>query len=136
MFGLSPAEILVVAVVALIFIGPDKLPDAFRALGKGIREVRRHTHDLKEHLDQDQHLGQTVRELKATLRGDDPVAPPRPRPAAGAEARPLPTPAAESTTPPHGDPLSTAGPEAGAPPRASAKPDLPAPATPPRDGDG
>lgn len=33
-------EILIVLVIALIVLGPKRLPDAGRALGKGIREFR------------------------------------------------------------------------------------------------
>lgn len=33
-------EIAIIAVIALIVLGPQKLPEAARSLGKGIREVR------------------------------------------------------------------------------------------------
>jgi len=42
-FGfLSPSapELLVIAVIALIVLGPSRLPDAARSLGKGMREMR------------------------------------------------------------------------------------------------
>lgn len=39
MFGLSLAELAVVAVVALIFLGPDKLPAVLRQLAKGYRQL-------------------------------------------------------------------------------------------------
>jgi sec-independent protein translocase protein TatA len=38
--GPSPMEIAVIAVIALIVIGPAKLPEAARSLGKGFREMR------------------------------------------------------------------------------------------------
>jgi len=39
---LSPSapELLVIAVIALIVLGPSRLPDAARSLGKGMREMR------------------------------------------------------------------------------------------------
>ncbi len=40
-------EILVILALALIFIGPKKLPEIARTLGKGLREFRRATDDLK-----------------------------------------------------------------------------------------
>lgn len=41
MFGLGTTEILIIVVVALIFIGPSKLPEFARSLGKGMRELRK-----------------------------------------------------------------------------------------------
>lgn len=40
MFGLGIGEIAVILVIALIFIGPKKLPEIARGLGKGIREFQ------------------------------------------------------------------------------------------------
>lgn len=40
-FGIGLGEVLVVAVVALIILGPDRLPEAARTLGKGIADFRR-----------------------------------------------------------------------------------------------
>jgi sec-independent protein translocase protein TatA len=38
--SLGPAEILVILVIALIVLGPKKLPEAGRAMGKGMREFK------------------------------------------------------------------------------------------------
>lgn len=43
MGSIGPAEILVVLVVALIVLGPTKLPDAARSVGKAVAEFRRVT---------------------------------------------------------------------------------------------
>lgn len=43
MGSIGPLEILVVLVVALLVLGPQKLPDAARSLGRAIGEVRRYT---------------------------------------------------------------------------------------------
>jgi TatA/E family protein of Tat protein translocase len=40
MFGLGIGEVLVVLVIALIFIGPKKLPELAKGLGKGFREFQ------------------------------------------------------------------------------------------------
>ena len=50
MFGLGLGEILIIAVFALIFIGPKKLPELARSLGKGIREFQSASKDLKDHI--------------------------------------------------------------------------------------
>ncbi len=41
MFGLGAGEILVILVLALIFIGPKKLPELAKSLGKGLREFQK-----------------------------------------------------------------------------------------------
>ena len=51
MFGIGMPELLVILVIAVIFIGPSKLPDVARALGRGLREFRRATDDLKNTID-------------------------------------------------------------------------------------
>ena len=46
MFGLGGGELLLVAFIALIFIGPKKLPELAKGLGKGIREFQKAKDDL------------------------------------------------------------------------------------------
>lgn len=41
MGALSPTHLIVVLVVALLVIGPDKLPETGAALGHAVRELRR-----------------------------------------------------------------------------------------------
>ena len=36
----GPLELMVILAVALIFLGPSRLPDAARSLGRGMREFR------------------------------------------------------------------------------------------------
>ncbi len=36
----SPMELMVIAVIALIVLGPSRLPEAARSVGKGMREMR------------------------------------------------------------------------------------------------
>ncbi len=43
MGSIGPAEILVVLVVALIVLGPTRLPEAARSVGKAVSEFRRVT---------------------------------------------------------------------------------------------
>ena len=40
MMQIGPMEIVVVAIIALIVLGPAKLPDAAKAMGKGMREFK------------------------------------------------------------------------------------------------
>lgn len=52
MFGLGIGELLVIFVFALIFIGPKKLPELAKSLGKGLREFQNATKGFSEQLDQ------------------------------------------------------------------------------------
>jgi sec-independent protein translocase protein TatA len=38
--NVGPLELLVIGVIALLVLGPKRLPEAARALGKGVREFR------------------------------------------------------------------------------------------------
>jgi sec-independent protein translocase protein TatB len=79
MFGLGMGEIVIILVVALLFLGPTKLPDAAKQIGKAIRELRKQTQNLQETIEQDEHIGGTVRELKSALRGDEIFTPIKPK---------------------------------------------------------
>jgi TatA/E family protein of Tat protein translocase len=48
MFGIGMPELLLILGLALIVLGPKKLPELAKALGKGLAEFRRATDDLKE----------------------------------------------------------------------------------------
>jgi sec-independent protein translocase protein TatB len=51
MFGLSFGELLIIAVIALLLLGPDRLPEAAKTVGKGLRELRKATEDLKDQVE-------------------------------------------------------------------------------------
>ncbi|MDX9788626.1 MAG: twin-arginine translocase TatA/TatE family subunit [Desulfobacterales bacterium] len=48
MFGIGMPEMLLIMAVALIIIGPKKLPDLAKSLGRAIGEFRKATSDLKD----------------------------------------------------------------------------------------
>jgi sec-independent protein translocase protein TatA len=47
-FNIGPGELIIVLIIALIVVGPGKLPDVGAALGKSIREFRKAATDVKE----------------------------------------------------------------------------------------
>ena len=53
MFGLGIGEILLILAIALIFIGPERLPDLARSLAKGYGEFRRSFDEVKNSIQQD-----------------------------------------------------------------------------------
>jgi sec-independent protein translocase protein TatB len=50
MFNIGPEEIILILVIAIIFVGPKRLPDMARQIGKGLREFRSITSNAKREL--------------------------------------------------------------------------------------
>lgn len=48
MFGLGMSEIMLILALALIIIGPKKLPEVAKAVGKGYAEFKKALNDFKE----------------------------------------------------------------------------------------
>ena len=71
MFGIGLPELILIMVIALIIIGPSKLPDLVRALGKGMAEFRKATDEIKESLDLDQELHDIKEDLVDSISGYD-----------------------------------------------------------------
>jgi sec-independent protein translocase protein TatB len=87
MFGMGMSEILVILLVAALFLGPEKLPDAASKISKGIRDLRKQTKDLTDTIENDTEIGGAIRDLKSALRGDDLRRPPVRKPPASAQAQ-------------------------------------------------
>ena len=51
MFGIGMPELLLLLAIALIVVGPKKLPELAKALGRGFAEFKKATNELKESLD-------------------------------------------------------------------------------------
>jgi Tat protein translocase TatB subunit len=58
MFGIGMPELILIAVVALIVLGPKKLPDLAQSLGRALREFKKATSELKETLQVDGELSE------------------------------------------------------------------------------
>jgi TatA/E family protein of Tat protein translocase len=100
----GPLELVIILVIALLVLGPGKLPDVGAALGKSIREFRKASSDIQESVKVD-----TSPLPPTTAAPTEPTAPP--------------TPAAATST----EPVAAALPPAAVPPPAAP---APAPTTP------
>ncbi len=65
MFNLSGGEIIVILVLALIVIGPEKLPDAVRKAGRAYAELRKLSTGFQSELQE--NLGEPLRAVQDTV---------------------------------------------------------------------
>lgn len=94
---MQPNEVLIIVLVALIVLGPKRLPGAIRGIGRAFRQVRDFSSSVRQEMD-------------ATLSTPiiEPADPPaKPRPAAEAESSPAPAaPTEPAAAEPHHAPAS------------------------------
>ncbi len=84
----GPLELVIILVIALLILGPGKLPDVGSALGKSIREFRKASSDL----------GDSVKVDTSPLPPPSQEAPPAPAPAVAPQGADLPGAPAAPTT--------------------------------------
>ena len=74
MFGIGMPEMILILAVALIVIGPKKLPDLAKSLGKAMGEFKKATSDLKDSMQIDTELKE-VKTAFEDIAKDDPKGP-------------------------------------------------------------
>ncbi len=72
MFGIGMSEILLILVIALIVLGPQKLPEVARFIGKALNEIRRATNEIKASMDVDSGLKDIKKSFSEMNSGYDP----------------------------------------------------------------
>ena len=50
MFGLGPQELLIIFFIVLLLFGANRIPEVFRAMGKGLRDFKRATQGIEDEL--------------------------------------------------------------------------------------
>jgi sec-independent protein translocase protein TatA len=71
-FAPSPMELIVILVIALLVLGPSRLPETARSLGRGMRELRDSLQGIGQDDDEDDHGGGGVDVEPPSPRHDDP----------------------------------------------------------------
>jgi sec-independent protein translocase protein TatB len=69
MFGIGMPELLLLLAIALIVIGPKKLPDLAKSLGRAMREFKKATNEFKETIQIDEDLSDVKKAFDGL--GDD-----------------------------------------------------------------
>lgn len=67
MFGIGLPELILLAIIALIVLGPEKLPQIARVLGRSLNEIRRATEEVRGSIQKE--LYEVERGLKEEEKG-------------------------------------------------------------------
>lgn len=67
MFDIGFSELLIIAVVALVVIGPERLPKAARTLGHLFGRMQRYVNDVKADISREMEL-EELRKLQASMQ--------------------------------------------------------------------
>lgn len=65
MFGIGMPELILILVIALIVIGPKKLPDLAKSMGRAMREFKKATNEFKDSL----QIEEDLTDVKKTFDG-------------------------------------------------------------------
>lgn len=68
MFGIGFAELVIILIVTLVAVGPEKMPTFLKAVGKGLREFRRAVRELRSSVGIDELLrDEDLRDLRRPI---------------------------------------------------------------------
>ncbi|RYZ02496.1 MAG: hypothetical protein EOO73_31685 [Myxococcales bacterium] len=110
MLGFSFGEIMVISLVALVAVGPQKLPGMLKTMGQWVRKLRQMTMDVRQQTGIDEMLraeGIQLSELRSLMRGYHAPVAPTPAPV----VNPTPAPVAASSSTRYEDPYGELEPD-------------------------
>ena len=117
MFNIGTPELIIILVVALIILGPRRLPELARSLGRSLREFQKAAEDVKDSLTRDLREDQDQNDILGPgIEAAPPVEPPA-EPASEPAAGPVPEPTSEPAAGPVPEPTEAQAPGAVAQPR-------------------
>lgn len=75
MFNIGFSELILILLVAFVVVGPKDLPKVARALGRGVKSLKRMVNEFKEETGLDEAIDEfqkTSRDLEKTFKEADP----------------------------------------------------------------
>jgi sec-independent protein translocase protein TatA len=78
--NVGPLELIVVFIIALVVLGPKRLPEVGRSLGKGIREFRESLNSIGGDDDEDDDVREDDPKPLTTAAATAPAPPDQPKP--------------------------------------------------------
>ncbi len=66
MFDIGFSELILVGIVALLVIGPERLPETVRTASMWLNRIRRGFNEIKQEVQQELHNDAVMRELRQT----------------------------------------------------------------------
>jgi len=63
MFSIGPLEVVIIMIVALVIVGPEKLPELARMVARALRDLRKYANDVRREFEQ----GDLTRDIKEDL---------------------------------------------------------------------
>ncbi len=66
MFDIGFTELIIIGVVSLVVIGPERLPGAIRTGSTWLRRIKRGFNDIKREVEQELHNDSVLQDLKKT----------------------------------------------------------------------
>lgn len=66
MFDIGFSELILIGIVALLVIGPERLPETIRTASMWLNRIRRGFNDIKQEVQQELHNDAVMRELRQT----------------------------------------------------------------------